>query len=263
MSETRYFQKERYVEPRLAAYLLEASPLERQSFSFTLRGASLDAVNEIMTSTVNRPRPQTAHSLRAPSHTTPLSFHFGTKTSKKTDVATNDQGAERLDEDEPQETVVFKDREIESMRKSLSNRASKTKTFYRPSSARMATASPVVSTSTAAFGLRTQYPEIYGAAVEKTRSTICPNKTFTSDWGDSLSKQVDPVAREMHMRSTYTAANDSCMIANGTLHSDKVSEEGLHKWIIKQKTYYGDLLTEEKARDFEDQFARESIGGKR
>lgn len=259
-----FLQKERYLEPALQAYLETASDIERAAFSFTLghdslHSLTLKANGEAIVSS------KTPHTL-PPRPSSSLSFnHLVTTKCKKVDIMSNSQGQEDESRDELKAThVILKDREIASMQKAAERSGSGSGSDKRPASAKkQPSASPTISTTTAAFNLRTEYPELFQQAINNTKSRPAPNKTFVSDWGDSLKQAVDPVWREINMKSTYTASNDQLNGPRGSLYSDVISEEGLHKWVIKQKTYYGDLLTEDKAKELEAKFQEGNLEEKR
>lgn len=83
-------------------------------------------------------------------------------------------------------------------------------------------------------------PILQHRAVANTRSEPAPNFNFTSDWGDSLKANVDAEWRKKFMKSTYTAGNED--VVSYDLGFDVTKERAFHDWMLKQKTYYGDLL---------------------
>ncbi len=98
--------------------------------------------------------------------------------------------------------------------------------------------------------------------MELTRSKPVPNFTFVSDWGDSLKKGSDPVWREKFMKSTYAAANEDTYPSFVT-DFDSTKERMFFEWMLKQKTYFGDLMTPEMRADFEKAFAAATTEEKR
>ena len=99
-------------------------------------------------------------------------------------------------------------------------------------------------------------------AIASTRSELVPNFNFISDWGDSLKRNVDASWRERFMKSTYAAGNDE-VYAGFTTDFDITKERAFHEWMLRQKTYYGDLMQPAQRAEFERAFAAASTEQRR
>ncbi|GLC43693.1 hypothetical protein PLESTM_001505300 [Pleodorina starrii] len=108
--------------------------------------------------------------------------------------------------------------------------------------------SPHVTRYQETYNLRSAYPEVYDAALRDTRVEQPTNSTFISEWGNSLKSGSDEMAR-MYNRTTYNSLNDE--VVKYRTDAEAVREREFFKWMAKQKTFYGDLLTKDKIKDLE------------
>ncbi|KAG2488316.1 hypothetical protein HYH03_013166 [Edaphochlamys debaryana] len=101
------------------------------------------------------------------------------------------------------------------------------------------------------YNLRSMYPDIYDQALRDTKADPVPNYTLLSAWGDSL-KSGSRDAAKLYYKTTYNRVNDEVVqFRTGT---DAVKEREFFKWMLRQKTYFGDLLTKAKAANLESIF---------
>ncbi|EFJ48129.1 hypothetical protein VOLCADRAFT_117641 [Volvox carteri f. nagariensis] len=102
------------------------------------------------------------------------------------------------------------------------------------------------------YNLRSAYPEIYEQALRDTKVEPPPNSTFISEWGNSL-KSGSEDAHKLHLRTTYNTVNDE--VVKFKTDAEAVREREFFKWMQKQKSFYGDLLSKEKTKDLDQLLA--------
>ncbi|GFR52674.1 hypothetical protein Agub_g15298 [Astrephomene gubernaculifera] len=107
---------------------------------------------------------------------------------------------------------------------------------------------PHVTNYQESYNLRSCYPEVYNQALEDTKIEPVPNSTFISEWGDSLKAHADEAAK-LYMRTTYNTVNDE--VVRPRTEADATREREFFKWMRRQKSYFGDLLTKAKAQDLD------------
>ncbi|KAG1674204.1 hypothetical protein FOA52_013824 [Chlamydomonas sp. UWO 241] len=103
----------------------------------------------------------------------------------------------------------------------------------------------------ATFGARAEYPELYERAIALLKSEPVPNYTHISEWGDTLRKANDPEWRKKFMQSTYNAGNDDAVDPSTVKAVEAAKEKAFFAWMVKQKTYYGDLMKKLPQEDLE------------
>ncbi|GLI58410.1 hypothetical protein VaNZ11_000112 [Volvox africanus] len=102
------------------------------------------------------------------------------------------------------------------------------------------------------FNLRSAYPEVYDQALRDTKVEQPPNSTFISEWGNSLKSGADEV-QKLYMRTTYNTLNDE--VVKFKTDAEAVREREFFKWMQKQKSFYGDLLSKDKIKDLDEVLA--------
>lgn len=103
-----------------------------------------------------------------------------------------------------------------------------------------------ISTNQFTYGLKEMYPQLYKEAREASRSQPSDNLLFKSEWADTLKAGTTATHTRDMMQSTYTRYNKE-------VHKEEMerlaerNDNSLADWAVKQKLYYGDLMTSEYA----------------
>ncbi|KXZ52604.1 hypothetical protein GPECTOR_9g649 [Gonium pectorale] len=108
--------------------------------------------------------------------------------------------------------------------------------------------SPHVTNYQESYNLRSCYPEVYDKAMADTKIDPADNKTFQSEWGDSLKAAADECSK-LYMRTTYNSTNDE--VVRYRTDAEAIREREFFKWMLRQKSFYGDLLSKASAKDLE------------